>query len=348
MDEDTGLLRASVAYPLSGDGARTRLLFGGVLQLLAVASVALAVLLRSFVDPVLVVPVVFVVVLVGTAPLLGYVAATVRAILEDEDEPPSFGDWSALLRDGRRMALVVGLYALPTVAFATAAVALGVAGSDPPTAALAAAGVAALLALLAAYLLPAAALLVVESGETSRAFDRAWLREAVVDRRYLGPWLLGVGVAGAGGAVGAALSVVVVGFGVMFAAQTAAVHAASRGLVHSLELTLEEPPAPPASGHIPGWNDGAERKELTDGRLGGSLLPTTPDEDDDDEGSAGETPPTPGSATPTGTATDLDRSSDAPGAASSGSAGDTGGTDEQDIEPYEESTDELDRKRDGE
>lgn len=137
---------------------------------------------------------------------------------------------------------------------------------------------------------------------------------------------------------------VLVGFGVMFAAGTAAVHAAIHGVVRSLELTLEEPPAPPASGHIPGWDDGAERKELTDGRLGGSLLPTTAG---DDDGTDEETPPTPGSATPTGTATDLDRSSEPPGGTGSSPSGD-GGTDERDIEPYEETTDELERKRDGE
>lgn len=297
MDEDTGLVRSSLAYPLAGDTARSRLLMGAGLHFVGGLGVAVAaaVVLLELVDPVLSVVVGVGIALLGYVPLLGYTAATMRAMLEDEAEPPSVADWSALLRDGRRAASVVGLYAVPAVVLATVAIALGGVGSDATTASLAAAAMAGLLALVALYVLPAALATVVESGETRAAWDRATLGDAVRDGRYLTAWLLGVGVATVGAAVGTPLSVVLVGLPVLFATQLAAVHAGTRGVVESLEWTLEEPPAPPASGYIPGWDDGASRRELTDGRLGGSLLPTTPGSDDEDSTSSGGNRSTPGS-----------------------------------------------------
>lgn len=282
MDEDTGLVRSALGYPLAGDGARSRLLMGAGLHFVGGigVAVALAVVLLGLVDPVLSVIVGVGIALVGYVPLLGYTAATMRSLLEDEDEPPTVADWSALLRDGRRAASIVALYAAPAVALATVAIALGGVGSQATTLSLGAAGLAAVLALLALYVLPAALATVVESGETAAAWDGGTLADAVQDGRYLKAWLVGAGATAVGAAVGTPLAVVLVGLPVLFATQLAVVNAATRGVVDALEWTLEEPPAPPASGYIPEWEDGSRRKELTDGRLGGSLLPTTPGSDD--------------------------------------------------------------------
>jgi len=284
MDEDTGLVRVSVAYPLAGDGARSRLVRGAALQLAGAVGVAVAAALLAFdlVAPVAWVPVAAVVVLAGYVPLLGYAAAAVRSLLAGEADPPGIDGVADLLLDGRRLAAVVGLYALPAVLLATAAVALGGGAPGSTPVSLGAAALAGLLALAALYVLPAAAVLVVDRGEPSAALDRGVLRAAVGDRRYLGPWLLGVAGVAVGTAVAAPLAVVAVGLAVAFTAHTAAVHAVTHGVVRSLEWPLEDPPAPPASGYIPGWDDGADRKELSEGRLGGSLLPTTPDGDGED------------------------------------------------------------------
>lgn len=337
MDEDTGLLRASVGYAVAGDGARSRLLVGTALHLLAgVLTVGTAALALQVLPVALAVVAVFAVALVAYLPLLGYAAATMRSLLDDEDEPPAVGDPSALFRDGRRLASLIALYALPALVAAVASLSLGPDATTASTALAAAAGV---LALAALYLLPAAAVVVVETGETSRAWDPETMRAAVVDGSYLKAWGVGAGVAAVGGAAGAALSVAVAGLGVLFATQTAAVHAATRGVVRSLDITLEDPPAPPASGYVPGWDDGNERKELSDGRLGGSLLPTTPD-DEGDEDVGEETPPTPGSPTPTGgdATTALDRRTDGDGGdrteASSAEAAQEG-----DIKRFEEDDD---------
>lgn len=344
MDEDTGLVRSAVGYPLAGDEARSRLLLGAGLHFVGAIGVALAaaLLLSDLVAPVLAIALAAGVVLVGYVPLLGYTAATVRSLLGGEADPPTVGDWSAMLRDGRRVATVVALYGAPAVLLASAAVALGGLGADAPAGALAAAGLAAVAALVALYVLPAAVVNVVETGVTSGAWDRATLADAVGDGRYLGPWLLGVGGATVGGVVGAPLAVVLVGLPVLFATQVATTHAVTHGVVRSLEWTLEEPPAPPASGYIPEWEDGSRRKELSEGRLGGSLLPTTPDEDDEAE----ETPPTPGSLATTdddgSTATDLERPDGGPDRSGHGSGGSEATADAEsgdagsDIERYEE------------
>ena len=364
MNEDTGLVRASVAYPFAGAGSRTRLLVGAGLEFLGgVVLVGAAALAALQFDSLLLAPVVAAVGLLAYLPLLGYAAATMRALLDDEDAPPAFLGWGAILRDGRRVAVVAALYALPLVALGGAAFVLaGQRGGEAP-ATLAAVALAALYALAASYVLPAALVTVVDSGRTGAALRLGTLRTAVVDRRYLGRWVLG-GVVGVGGTLlGAALSPMLVGFAVGFAAQVAAVYAVTRGVVLSLDLAHGDPPAPPASGYVPGWDDGPKRKELSQGRLGGSLLPTTPDDGEDDAGTGSPGAPTPGSLATTGDGddghTDLDRrgtgatAGDAsPGSGSAaGASGAAGATEEapgSDIQRFGDDGDETELAREDE
>lgn len=353
MDEDTGLVRASLAYPFGGEGTGTRLLFGAGLNLLGgvvavgVAAAATEVALAGPATPV----VAAVVALLAYVPLLGYLAATIRALLDDEPAPPGVDRWGGLLQDGLRFAGVGVLYGVPAAALAVAATA--VEGAAVAAALWVAAGVC---ALGAAYVLPAVAVTVVESGVASAAWDGGRLRDAVVDRRYAGRWLLAVAVAAVGGLLGAPLSIVVVGLPVLFVAQLAAVYAVTRGVVLALDLTLEDPPPAPASGYVPGWEDGADRKELSQGRLGGSLLPTTPDGGDGDtdvavDDGAGTSGPLASTGDGGGGATDLDRpSASAPGvtqgAGGAGGESDDGDDGQEDIEPYEDAGSDLDTRDD--
>lgn len=358
MDEDTGLVRSSVAYPFAG-AAGTRFVFGAVLYFfgVVVSAGAVAIAVRSIESP----PQALAVGVGGILALLpvaGYAAATVRAILDDDPEPPAVGDLGSLVRDGRRVAVVVAAYAVPLAVAATGALLLSDGGGVGP-ASLSLLAVAALYALVAAYVLPAALVLVVHDGAANAAWDLAVLREAVVDHRYASGWIVGALVALLGGAIGAVSAPFVVGFAVLFATQVAATYAVTRGVIAALDLTLEDPPAPPASGYVPGWDDGPRRKELSQGRLGGSLLPTTPgDGGDGSDIDRDEPSGTPGTLAPTGgggdASTDLDRPNDPPsaGGAKSSDGPDSDDTDEEagsDIAPFVESEGDLDTtdERDG-
>ena len=178
------------------------------------------------------------------------------------------------------------------------------------------------------------------------------LDEAVVDRRYAAGWVVAVLVAVVGGTVGAASAPFVVGFAVLFATQVAATYAVTRGVVVALDLALEEPPAPPASGYVAGWDAGAGRKELSQGRLGGSLLPTTPDGDggesdidpDDPGGTSGPLAPR---SSAEGGSSDLGRRDDAPTVAGAEAAGDSSAEPAEDdvgsdIAPFADGDGEID------
>lgn len=280
MDEETGLVRSAVAFPFAGR-AGTRFVFGTVVYFFGVVvsagAVAIAVRVLQSPDRALAVVAVG---LLALLPVMGYTASTVRAVLDDESEPPAFGDLGSLVRDGRRIAVVAGVYLAPLAVAAAGSVLLSGGGGFGP-ASLSLLGAAAVYALVATYVFPAAVVTVVYAGATSAAWDLATLRDAVVDSGYASGWAVGVLVGLVGGAIGTVTAPFVVGFAVLFATQLAATYAVTRGVIAALDLALEDPPAPPASGYVPGWDDGPRRKELSQGRLGGSLLPTTPDDDGD-------------------------------------------------------------------
>lgn len=340
MNEETGVLRASIGYPFRGEGWRTRLLLGGGLNFLAgvvvAAAVAAAVALVDAGFP----PALGLAVVLGGllayVPLFGYVAASARALLDDEDEPPEFGALDDLTADGLRVAGVTLGYAAPVVALVwVASAAADLSGGVV-------AGLVGLVGLLyalgAAYVLPAAVVTVVYEGTTAAARDAGTLRAAVVDRSYLRAWTVGAAVWLAGTTAGAALSPLAVGFVVLFVAQLAAVYAATRGVVAALEIAVSAPPAPPASGYVPGWDDGARRKELTGG-LGGALLPDTPDEADDDL----DRPDDPASGS-IATAAAGDAGTDLDRVAEAGAGGDGEPVEERtDIEPAADGDDDHDR-----
>lgn len=282
MNEDAGLVRSAVAYPFSGS-AGTRFVFGAVLYFFGVVVTAggVVIAVRSIEAPDRAFAVVALALLVWL-PVFGYAGATIRAVLDEETDPPAFGGWRALVADGRRLGVVVLAYAAPFVVTVSGAAILSDGGSfGSGTLSLLVAGAG--YGLVAAYVLPAAVVSTVHEGRANAAWEFATLREAVVDHRYASGWVVATLVALIGGTIGVATSLFVVGFAVLFATQVAATYAVTRGVVAALDLALADPPAPPASGYVPGAGDDTGRKELTDGRLGGSLLPTTPGDDEGDD-----------------------------------------------------------------
>ena len=293
-DEEYGPVRAALAYPFEGETARSRLLVGtGVNFLAGVAFVAILATTVVLVDAGVLEPAWLAIALLAPLvylPLVGYGVAISRALLEAEETPPGLSRWRGLVRDGSWATGVGALFVVPLVVL----VAVGIAGASllggtAGTVLAALAGVLVILyALLLAYVLPAAVVSATHEGFTQAAFDLGTLREAATDGTYFRTWLAGIGLLLAGGTVGGVLSVVVVGFGVLFVAQVAATKLFTQATVEALDLPVgEEPPPPPASGYIPGWGE-EERKRSRRRRLSGgvsdALLPTTPGGDDELDG----------------------------------------------------------------
>lgn len=330
MDEETGLVRSAVAYPFEG-AAGTRFVFGAVLYFfgVVVSAGAFGIAVRWIESPLRAL-VVIAVGLLALLPIFGYVAATMRAVLDEGSEPPTFGDPGTLVRDGRRVALVVLAYLVPLAIAAGGALVLSEDGALG-VASLSLLGVGVAYSLVAAYVLPAAVVSVVHAGEASAAWGFGTLREAVDDHRYASGWAVGALLALVGGAIGVISAPFVVGFAVLFATQVAATYAVTRGVIGALDLALEDPPAPPASGYVAGWDDGPRRKELSQGRLGGSLLPTTPGDDADGSDIDRSEPSGPsGPLAPTSDGSDA--TSEADRASDASSAGEAAAGDESDQE----------------
>ena len=289
-DEERGPVRAALAYPF--EGAKSRLLAGSGVNFLAVIAfvailagavtlVETGVLEPHWLVAALLAPLVYL-------PLVGYGISVSRALLEAEETPPGWSRWRGLVRDGAWATAVGGLFAVPLIALVAAAI--GGASLVGGTTGTALAGLAALLAvlyaLLAAYVFPAGVVSATHRGSARAAFDTDTLREAATDGTYARTWLAGAGLLLAGTALGGALSVIVVGFAVLFVAQVAAVRLFTEGTVEALDLPVgEKPPPPPASGYVPGWGEEerkrSRRRQLSSG-VSDALLPTTPGSDDDD------------------------------------------------------------------
>ena len=291
-DEERGPVRTALAYPFEGEAARSRLLVGTGVNFLsgvafvailatAVALVTAGVLEPAWLAVALLAPLVYL-------PLVGYGVAISRAVLEAEETPPGVSRWRGLVRDGSWATGVGALFAVPLVALVAAGIggASVIGGTTGTVVAALAGGLAILYALLLAYVLPAAVVSATHEGFTQAAFDPETLREAATDETYFRTWLAGAGLLLAGAAIGGALSVFVVGFGVLFVAQVAATKLFTQGTAEALDLPVgEQPPPPPASGYIPGWGEEerkrSRRRQLSSG-VSDALLPTTPGSDDDE------------------------------------------------------------------
>lgn len=328
-NEEPEPLREALAYPFAGEGATTRMLVGAGLHFLAGVVLAAAVAVGGIlVETDVLVPVGLAValgVLLAYVPAAGYGIAAVRALLEGEEAPPGFDDWTAIARDGLWAVGVAAAFALPLVALGALALAgESVAGGAAGTAlAVVATVLAVVYGLLAAYALPAALVNATHEGSARAALPDGPIRQALGERAYFRSWVAAVAVLLAGAVVGGPLIAVVVGFAVLFVAQVAAVNLLTRGVIDALDITTgAEPPPPPASGYVPGWGEDdrerGRRRQLSGG-VGDALLPTTGEgdggdldrADDASPGEAGRPAAAGGSRTAAATAddpvTDLDR-----------------------------------------
>lgn len=227
------MIGEAIEYPLEGEDLLGRFLVGGVLYLLA-----------PFVVPV---------VLLG-----GYSVAVVRAVATGRSEPPAFDDWEEYLGDGLAVLVVTFVYWLPGLVVTGLAALVFVLASllssgDPgllgvPVVALI--GVAGILgvvySLVVGYVLPAAIVNFARTGRLGAAFDVETLRTVVTDGGYATAWIVAGLVVLVSISVGFALSVVLVGFLVLFYGQVAATYVHARATMDALDVS-PEPPAPPSA-----------------------------------------------------------------------------------------------------
>ncbi|SEO73404.1 Protein of unknown function [Halogranum amylolyticum] len=201
----------ALSFPRTGDDWIPTLVIGGVLSLL------------SF----LVVPV-FV--------LQGYFVRVLRAAVDGETEVPSFTDWGTLLVDGLKLFVVNVAYSLIlAVPYFSLLFALGFSGDGGGGALVLVLGlVVFVLALVVGYFVPAASANFALEGELGAAFDFGTIKSATFTSDYAVAWLLALVVGFVGGAVGAALSFLLVGIFVLFYVQVAVYYLFGRGFAKGI------------------------------------------------------------------------------------------------------------------
>lgn len=200
-------------YPLRDDGSRLRRLAIG--SILVVASV-------------LVIPAIF---------LAGYYVRFIKATVDDDPEPPRFTDWKGLFMDGGRLFVIVLLYSVILLVFALLG---GVVGEVTSSIGPIVVSVFALLlvGVFVLFLFAAPAMVVnfAVEGRIGAAFDRNRIWDAVTTPRYLAFVFVAFVVNNFGVAFGSMLSVILVGFVLMFYAQLVSLGLVARGFAHSVEL----------------------------------------------------------------------------------------------------------------
>lgn len=176
------MFREALRYPRSGESSLKTILIGGVLSALSW----------------LVVPAVL---------LFGYYTRVLRSVMRSTDDVvPLFDDWWDMFLDGLGFAGVVILYGLVP----TAVVAIGTQISPAVT------GLGGVLAVAVYYLVPAGLANYAREGRFLAAFSPGPIGDIAIDSQYAVGWLLALAVLLVGGAIAAALSVVLVGVFVGF------------------------------------------------------------------------------------------------------------------------------------
>lgn len=181
----------AVNYPRQGDDPWRTILIGGVLGLLSV----------------LVVPVFLV---------LGYYVRTLRAAIENENEPPVFDEFGDLFVDGITAFVVGFVYLLiPALVFgfsvggiAISAILTGDVGIGAIAGAVAGFSLSFVLGLIAWYVLPAAIANAIHEGRIGAGFAFGTLRRQLLSGTYVVAWLMAFGLFIVGGIVTSILSVI--------------------------------------------------------------------------------------------------------------------------------------------
>ena len=174
----------------------------------------------------------------------GYTLRVVAAGARGASAAPSFVRWGGLLRTGLRSYALTGAYLLPGVAGVVTVLAVGglTASGLPETAAGVAAAGALLLALglgagyalVTVAALPAAQATLAVEGRVRKGLAIHRVLPRAASGRYLAALTGAAVVVAGGGVLGGSLSVVVVGFAVLFYARVAAAALVGRGLAAAL------------------------------------------------------------------------------------------------------------------
>lgn len=222
------MLSEALEFPRRGEDWLQTVLIGGVLSLL------------SF----LIVPGIIV---------NGYLLRVLRAGIDGDETPPTFGDWADLLVDGILVWVVQLIFVgvpmfLLMVVVGSFAVITGVSMSTgmepPPGAAMAAGGLVAVLLLLAVglillvavYLLPAALANFARTGEFTAAFHLRTVGQAALSADYLIAMVLVIVVSVILGFIGSLLTIILVGIFVLFYLQMVIYHLFGQGFAAGLGL----------------------------------------------------------------------------------------------------------------
>ena len=185
-------IKEALTYPTESDDWIVTVLIGGVLTLLSIL------IIPAFI-------------------VYGYLVRAIRANLEGEPEPPTFGDWGELVVDGIKVVVVGFVYMIVpiivmSVTVGTAVLAILSGGEGG-----AAAGVGTLvvgmlasfvLALVFGYFALVGIVNLAREGRFGAAFDLGTIRSVGLDGEFAVPWLISVGVFIGIGAVVGVLNIV--------------------------------------------------------------------------------------------------------------------------------------------
>lgn len=200
-------------FPLRDDGSRARRI--------AIGSLLVA-------TSVLVVPAVF---------LAGYYVRFVKSTVEDAPGPPQFTDWKALFVDGVRLSVIGLLYSVILLLFALLG---GVGGDVASSVGPVAVSMYALVIVggFVVFLVAAPAMVVnfAVEGRIAAAFDAGRIREVVTTPTYLLFVFLAFVVNNFGVVFGSMLSVVLVGFVLMFYTQLVALGLVASGFARGADF----------------------------------------------------------------------------------------------------------------
>lgn len=171
-------LTETVTYPMKSDEWTKTVLIGGVLVFLGFLIVPLFA-------------------------VYGYLVGTIRRSMAEDPAPPTFSDWSELLRDGVQAWLISLVYLLVPVVVGALTVGGSVMAIATGSDAGAAAGTGgfvvgfvlwAALSLVFGYLAVVGIVNFAREGRFGAGFDLDVIRRVALDREYAVPWLVSVGV----------------------------------------------------------------------------------------------------------------------------------------------------------
>lgn len=257
----------ALTYPVRGDSTLTLYAIGGAIPAL-VNVLWVVVVVASIVEQrlaLLFVPLVLMQFAVGVG-WLGYFVRVARATFDGATEPPSFGNWGELARDGLWGLVVVLAYQVPVLALAVGGYAL-VFGLVFNLEAMAATGVGAgtwgamgallLLvvtvaglvgSLLVAYLLPVSLVAYADEGRVRAAFSPDTLRTVGFSVEYAVPWVLAASLYFVVYSFVSFLTALLVGYLlvpflplVYFYVGLAAVYMFARAYAEEMELAVSDP-----------------------------------------------------------------------------------------------------------